>query len=198
MFDLGVIQKGRRYFVIAMIVGSVVAMLFHIQWDEQHPRVEQISILFGLILILSGQRLRLAAAGDIAGRKYRSLVTSGIYSLMRHPLYVGNVLAGLGVALVVQSVTITALILTLYVPLYWIVINGEETQLLKVYGDRYAMYCSDVPRFIPRRPLTGLTRVSSQAVRSEFPNMIGLVLGILIFFALEVINERFDLVRLFI
>jgi protein-S-isoprenylcysteine O-methyltransferase Ste14 len=48
--------------------------------------------------------------------------------------------------------------LLVYALAYWLWLNAfvarkEEPDLLREFGDTYADYCRDVPRWIPRRPL---------------------------------------------
>lgn len=76
------------------------------------------------------------------------LVTSGLYSRIRHPLYAGVVLIFLGYLLF--SLTVTAAVhlgcLLLYLP---IGIYFEEKKLLVQFGESYQKYKSQVPAIIP-------------------------------------------------
>lgn len=77
------------------------------------------------------------------------LVNSGIYSQIRHPLYLGLLAIFLGYFLV--SGTVGALIhlgcLIVYLP---IGIHFEEKNLLAEFGDHYRNYQKEVPAFFPR------------------------------------------------
>jgi methanethiol S-methyltransferase len=77
------------------------------------------------------------------------LVISGIYSQIRHPLYVGLLAIFLGYFFV--SGTIGALIhlacLIVYLP---IGIFFEEKNLISIFGGSYRTYQSMVPAFFPR------------------------------------------------
>jgi len=76
------------------------------------------------------------------------LVTTGLYSKIRHPLYAGLVLIFLGYLLF--SGTVTAAVhlgcLLLYLP---IGIYFEEKKLLIQFGEAYQNYKSKVPSIIP-------------------------------------------------
>ncbi|MBV8205418.1 MAG: isoprenylcysteine carboxylmethyltransferase family protein [Acidobacteria bacterium] len=84
-----------------------------------------------------------------AGGHEQRLVTSGIRSRLRHPIYVGHllVLAGLaaGSGLAVLWVLL-AIDLALHVPL----IQSEEAELESRFGEEYREYRSRVPAMIPR------------------------------------------------
>jgi protein-S-isoprenylcysteine O-methyltransferase Ste14 len=83
------------------------------------------------------------------------LVIRGLYSLVRHPLYLGIVLIFLGYFLV--SGTVGALIhlfcLLIYLP---IGIYFEERNLLKKYGSLYEDYLRRIPAILPFKTKKGL------------------------------------------
>ena len=79
----------------------------------------------------------------------RELATSGPYSYVRHPQYVGFVLVMLG--FLVQWPTI--LTLAMFPVLVWMYVRlarQEEREALSVFGDAYAEYMTRVPAFFPR------------------------------------------------
>jgi protein-S-isoprenylcysteine O-methyltransferase Ste14 len=76
-----------------------------------------------------------------------SLVTSGLYRLMRHPLYVSMIVGMLGWSLVQLSVA--GLIYTVVVAVFFDrKAEGEERMLAERYPE-YARYAQRVRRFIP-------------------------------------------------
>ncbi len=79
----------------------------------------------------------------------RQLATSGPYSYVRHPQYVGFVLVMLGFLL--QWPTI--LTLGMFPVLVWMYVRlarHEEREALAAFGDIYAAYMVQVPAFVPR------------------------------------------------
>jgi protein-S-isoprenylcysteine O-methyltransferase Ste14 len=78
----------------------------------------------------------------------RRLVTGGPYSIVRHPLYLCEALALVGISisnLSVWSVTIVGLNLALQ---YWRIVN-EERVLASAF-EEYDAYCRAVPQILPR------------------------------------------------
>ena len=77
------------------------------------------------------------------------LVVSGIYSRIRHPLYLG--LVGIFLGYFMVSGTVGALIhlgcLIVYLPFG---IYYEEKNLIAEYGDAYSQYQKEVPPFFPK------------------------------------------------
>jgi protein-S-isoprenylcysteine O-methyltransferase Ste14 len=82
-------------------------------------------------------------------RKKTNLITSGIYSVIRHPIYSGTLIAVLGWSILFKSI-----ILIVYFPLlfllYLVGTVYEERNLIEQYGDEYIRYKKKVTkRFIP-------------------------------------------------
>jgi protein-S-isoprenylcysteine O-methyltransferase Ste14 len=78
-----------------------------------------------------------------------SLNQTGIYSIVRHPLYVGNFVMWLGLALAVYNfwfVLVFALVYWLY---YERIMFAEEQFLRRKFGDAYTAWAAVTPAFIP-------------------------------------------------
>jgi len=113
-----------------------------------------------LAISLVGQGLRIAAIGTVpkgtSGRKKgsgpqaRSLNTTGMYSVVRNPLYVGNSLVHIGLLATTRSpalLIIFGLALALY---YERILLAEENFLRGVFKDRYEAWAAKTPAFFPR------------------------------------------------
>ncbi|HWB00617.1 MAG TPA: isoprenylcysteine carboxylmethyltransferase family protein [Pirellulales bacterium] len=101
-------------------------------------------------MFLAGAIIRFWATLYIGGRKGRSLVTVGPYSLCRHPLYVGTFLIALSVAPFAHSVTFGVLVALGIAYYAYGTVAAEETSLRQIWGERFDAYCRDVPAFWPR------------------------------------------------
>jgi len=78
------------------------------------------------------------------------LVTEGMFSLCRNPLYFGNVLIYIGVFLMHGNPVVLLTGTALYLFIYQCIIYAEEAYLGTKFGSSYADYCNTVPRWIPR------------------------------------------------
>lgn len=90
-----------------------------------------------------------------SGRNRKSQVadelnTSGIYSMVRHPLYLGNFFMMLGVVLFVHHVWVTIVYMLLFIIYYERIMYAEEAFLLRKFGDAYRQWSDQTPAFFPR------------------------------------------------
>jgi protein-S-isoprenylcysteine O-methyltransferase Ste14 len=110
----------------------------------------------GLGLYVGGSVLRTWAifvlgrrfSGLVAIQEDHRLVTEGVYRVIRHPSYLGYLLAILGWMLVFRS----GLGLLLLLPLIWLLMkrmDAEEALLASAFGDEYAAYRQRTWRLIP-------------------------------------------------
>lgn len=76
------------------------------------------------------------------------LNTTGIYSMVRHPLYVGNFFMWLGVAMLPENPWFTGLFIFLYWVYYERIMFAEEQFLRKKFGPVYTDWAQKTPAFI--------------------------------------------------
>jgi len=125
-----------------------------------------------------------------AGQVAASLNSTGLYSVVRHPLYLGNCIGWLGPVLVPQRAWPTA-VLGLAVWLYYErIMFAEEAFLRTEYGQPYLDWAARTPAFLPdlqhwRAPGTPFN--IWVVLRREYSSLLQLVL---IFAALNVAQWR--------
>lgn len=115
--------------------------------------------VLGVALLLGGLSVRIIARQWKTEQAHGALVTTGLYGYIRHPLYVGSFLLGLGLALIVGDWLLLALFLVLFLVNHGSVIRAEERDLHRAFGGAYASYRAEVPAFIPALPLRQHRRV---------------------------------------
>jgi protein-S-isoprenylcysteine O-methyltransferase Ste14 len=92
----------------------------------------------GLMIAVCGELLRLWAAGHL--EKSREVTTSGPYRFIRHPLYMGSSLIGIGLATASTRLLVAAVI-GLYLGLTLSAARrSEEAHLRDKFGDAYDAY----------------------------------------------------------
>jgi protein-S-isoprenylcysteine O-methyltransferase Ste14 len=87
-------------------------------------------------------------SGLVAIQPGHTLVTSGIYGVIRHPSYLGLLVGSLGWALAFRS-ALGVLLTALLIPPLVARIGAEERLLRMQFGDEYDAYRSRTSRLIP-------------------------------------------------
>jgi len=100
-----------------------------------------IIIVIGILLIVFGWKRIHEAKGQ--------LVTTGIYSHMRHPQYLGFLLLTLGMNLE-WTTFFTILLWPVIAVLYYRLAKKEEKESEEMFGEEYRKYKRSVPMLIPR------------------------------------------------
>ncbi len=104
-------------------------------------------VVIGLLLIAGGLTFRLTALGCL--RKKKHLETQGVYSLCRHPLYLGSVLLAYGFCVLSADVENFVLATVYFIVFYPLTILWEEIRLAVRYGDAHHRYCAETPVLMP-------------------------------------------------
>jgi protein-S-isoprenylcysteine O-methyltransferase Ste14 len=81
-------------------------------------------------------------------REDHQLITHGIYSLSRHPIYFGVLIAIMGLPVLAQSLY-GFLVLSLLIPIFLNRIRMEEELLAEEFGDAYRTYKEATKKLIP-------------------------------------------------
>ena len=112
------------------------------------------ALILGFLIAIVGESLRLVASGYII--KTDELSTEGPYSLVRHPLYFGSFVMGLGLCLsifsvhhIVSAIFFLIAYLVLFFGVYIPVLKKEEQVLTEKYGQKYLDYMAKVPMLFP-------------------------------------------------
>lgn len=99
---------------------------------------------------------RYVSRGEVTGNievlSERGLVRTGVYGIVRHPMY----LAGLVIVIFNPILTINGLTFTVLAVIYFL--SGmliEERRFVETFGDQYREYMKLVPRLIPRLRFSG-------------------------------------------
>jgi protein-S-isoprenylcysteine O-methyltransferase Ste14 len=111
----------------------------------------------GIPLLISGVLLSLSAAllfrqesteiSPTSGTN-RALVVRGPYRLTRNPMYLGLVIASLGIAFCVGSLPMFAVPLLVFATTNWVHIPFEEAKMCRQFGDAFDRYTRQTRRWI--------------------------------------------------
>lgn len=101
----------------------------------------------GLAIAAAGQLWRIYAAGAI--HKNKRLATTGAYSLVRHPLYLGNFLILGGFTLACGQWAVIALVTGFFVFYYPAAIRYEDAKLEDIFGEDWRAWSQETPAMFP-------------------------------------------------
>lgn len=116
--------------------------------------------MFALLISLAGLSIRIYTVGhtpkNTSGRNTNQgqvadiLNTTGMYSIVRHPLYVGNFLMWFGPAMLTGHFWFMIAFILFYWVYYERIMFAEEQFLRRKFGEKYLKWAEDIPAFIPR------------------------------------------------
>ncbi|MBD3725407.1 MAG: DUF1295 domain-containing protein [Flavobacteriaceae bacterium] len=115
--------------------------------------------MFALIISLIGLFIRVYTVGhtpkNTSGRNTKqgqvadTLNTTGMYSIVRHPLYVGNYLMWLGPAMLTGHFWFIIAFTLFYWVYYERIMFAEEQFLRTKFGKQYLEWSKNIPAFVP-------------------------------------------------
>jgi len=115
--------------------------------DPPHSLARMFGALLGAGLALGGLALTVwswLSLPSVGTGHYllegQSLITSGAYGVVRHPIYTGAFLIWFGLAAAYTSQLILLVTALYVIPAYVLNIRGEEEMMLSHYGDEYREY----------------------------------------------------------
>ena len=119
----------------------------------------------GIILLAVGESIRIWAVRYAGGATRTievgapSLCTSGPFSRVRNPLYIGNMIIYTSFVLIAGNENLWIMMgitWTFFIAQYSLIISLEEEALFRLFGDDYNTYRRNVPPLLPRiRSWTG-------------------------------------------
>jgi protein-S-isoprenylcysteine O-methyltransferase Ste14 len=151
-------RLGRSIFGYRLEIGlGVTALAIPFVRPTVAKKPEEVRLkAFGLCLVLVGLGVR-AWAAAFAGRHTRSseiqgdqLATAGPYAHVRNPIYLGSIILGFGMVLMIGDRRLLTLCLLTFLSLYFGLIPAEEEFLSQKFREEYERYCRNVPRLLPR------------------------------------------------
>ena len=119
------------------------------------------------------------------------LNTSGLYSVVRNPLYLGNYLMFLGVALFPCAWWLPAIVSLVFWLYYERIVLAEEAFLVEKFGRHFEEWSAKTPAFIPKLSLWRNPTLSFSVrtvLRREYSGLMAMAA---VFFFLEVLKHIF-------
>ncbi|MDP4597187.1 MAG: isoprenylcysteine carboxylmethyltransferase family protein [Crocinitomicaceae bacterium] len=140
--------------VLFFLVAFILMHFFPMPYNWLNPNYTNLAI--GLVVL--GHVIRALAVGKRAahtsGRNRdeqvaEALNSTGIYSMVRHPLYLGNITTYIGWAVFTGIDWLVPVFLILFVAYYRLIIYAEEQFLTRKFGQDYLDWRKQTPLLLP-------------------------------------------------
>ena len=151
-------DRGNRWVIVALVlIGTLAAYLPAYTDRKDFWTLDGDTVRWlGVMLFAAGGALRLwpvfvlgrRFSGLVAIQPGHTLVTGGVYRVVRHPSYLGLLVNSLGWALAFRS-GVGVLLTALLIPPLLARIHSEEKLLSTQFGAEYKAYRSRTSRLIP-------------------------------------------------
>ncbi len=191
--------RWRSYIPILIFPLLVVALLVEQGYlTTSFQVVESYYIPFCLLIAFAGLAIRAGVIGYVpvgtSGRntteqRAEFLNTTGLYGMVRHPLYLGNFLIYLGIVMSVPVWWFILLFALLFFIYYERIMYAEEAYLFGLYGKDYESWAEKTPAFLPR--LSGWTKPGlpfsvKNVLKREYPGFFAIIASLT---AIEVLQN---------
>ena len=126
------------------------------------------------------------------------LNTTGIYSTVRHPLYIGNYFIWIGIVVFTYNPYLIVVVSLLYWIYYERIMYAEERFLERKFGEKYVNWASSLPAFLPNLKLYKPSTIPfslKTVLRREYSGFLATVIG---FVFVELIRHYFSVGEWFI
>ncbi|MDD3078051.1 MAG: isoprenylcysteine carboxylmethyltransferase family protein [Paludibacter sp.] len=154
----------RSFLPLFIILAGIAVFIFN-HFDENKNTMLNYDMVesFSLLMSFTGLGIRVYTVGhapaNTSGRNTKEgqiaeeLNTTGIYSVVRHPLYLGNFFMWLGPAILTEDFWFVISFILFYGLYYERIMYAEEQFLRKKFGSVYTEWAARVPAIVPA--LTG-------------------------------------------
>ena len=111
-------------------------------------------LIICILFLIPGAWLAINAVKETTLRvaethRTEKIVTTGVYSIVRHPQYLGGLLAHVGISFLL-SARYSLLSTPIMVILIYLISRKEEEELIREFGKEYEDYKKKAPMLIPR------------------------------------------------
>lgn len=154
--------------LIARVIWLLLFLYLFVYLRKPVNTLSSLEGLIGIVLIAAGTLVRSLSAGML--HKDKQIATTGIYALVRNPLYFGSLLLLIGVNVIIANPVAWVVSLLLFAITYIPTILGEEAGLAHAFGDAWIAYKNSTPRLIPNPLKLAELRHTTWSARQWYRN----------------------------
>jgi len=191
--------RWRSYLPLILIIIVLFGMSYF-EYPGCSEKYDEIWEIICLSIAFSGVGVRFFTVGytpkGTSGTNSRkqiaeSLNTLGMYSIVRHPLYLGNFIIWFSLSAFFRLWWFSLLVMLIFWLYYERIMFAEEEFLREKFGDIYSQWAEKTPAFIPViRNWCSSDRAFSfrKAIKNEYKSLFAIIVAFLI---LEILGDLF-------
>jgi len=145
----GWINNYRKPFLITAMIIFMALWLFTEPPFSISEQFEDFSRLMGSVFLGIGIIGRVYSSLTISASKSVRIVSTEMYSVVRHPLYFFSFFIVLGAGLLIARIDLLLYLAAAYTMCFYPMIINEESHLAQKFGSEYADYAKRTPRIVP-------------------------------------------------
>lgn len=190
--------RWRSYLPLLLIV-LILITVRNFEYPYQSHKLDQLWEIFCLIISFFGLGIRIFTVGCVSkgtsGRNtYKQVAdvlnTTGMYSIVRHPLYLGNFFIWFGISLSIRVWWFTIITILIFLLYYEKIMFAEEEFLRRKFGDAFVKWSTRTPAFLPK--LKNWQSPSLQfslktSLKREYSGFFGIIVS---FIFLDIIKDK--------
>lgn len=152
--NAGVIAPPPLIFLSGLTLGGIIHWFYPVYVLAAQYLI--VSRIFGIVLIVFGLAIVLIASAKMQKaetniepwKPTNAIISDGIYSISRNPVYAAMVLIYLGLTLIFNALWFLPFLIVVLFVIHFGVILREEKYLEKKFGAEYSSYKREVRRWI--------------------------------------------------
>ena len=183
-----ILFRYRGQIPVALFIAAI-PVVFFTGYADLSPETQKSATIFAIFISVLGFLVRAIAIAttpigtsgrNTKGQVAESLNTTGIYSVIRHPLYLGNYLMWIGIVLFTYNFWFVLVVSLLFWLYYERIMFAEERFLERKFGDEYMDWTNKTPSFLPNfsKYIKNIVPFSTRSIlKREYSGVLATVIG---------------------
>lgn len=189
-----------RSYLPLLLTGIILIGVRNFEYPGHSHMLDRLWEIVCLMISFLGLGIRIYTVGHTpsgtSGRNTRRqkaevLNTTGIYSIVRHPLYLGNFFCWPGISMFVHIWWVSLIFILVFWLYYERIMFAEEEFLKRRFGKQYETWANKTPAFLPRfknwKP-AALSFSLRNVLKREYSGLFAIIAS---FTFLEIISDIF-------
>ncbi len=189
-----------RSYLPLVLLGLILIALRHFDYIGHSQVLDDAWEILCMAVSFLGLAIRIYTVGhtpkgtsgrNTKGQKASRLNTTGAYSVVRHPLYLGNFFIWMGISLFVHIWWVTLICVLVFWLYYERIMFAEEEFLREKFGRKFEQWADKTPAFVPRLALwtpPDLPFSLKKVLKKEYNGFFAIIV---MFTSLEIFGDYF-------